>query len=145
VLYIAPPGRPIRGGYDTKLWRFTGGQWSAISLSSYISSNLRVAGATITFDARGVLYVAAERVDLSDPTSEAWWAGKTKEVIVLMSTDMGQTFQVHPISPIDPSRPHWLANIERPTTPAPIPIPSLLYTDGPVNPTDIVFVPLYKY
>jgi len=154
VLYLAHPSKPKLGGYDTKLWHLNAGKWSVISLSPFISSfgsSWRVAGATITFDAQGVLYVAAERVDMNDPTPDSWWAGKSKEVIVLMSTDMGQTFQVYPVSPVDPARPHWLANIERPTTTAPIPVPSLLYTDGPLNPTlvnqttDIVFVSFYKY
>ena len=154
VIYLAHPFKPKLGGYDTKLWHLNAGQWSVISLSPFISSfgsSWRVAGATITFDAQGVLYVAAERVDMNDPTPDSWWTGKSKEVIVLMSTDMGQTFQVYPISPVDPTRPHWLANIERSTTTAPIPVPSLLYTDGPLNPTllnqttDIVFASFYKY
>lgn len=155
VVYLAPPGRPIHGGYDTKLWHLSGGQWSALSLYPYGSSfglSWRISGATITFDAQGVLYVAAERVDMNDhTTSSPWFYGRSKEVIMLMSTDVGQTFQVYPISQPDLTRPRWLASIERPTTNAPIPVPSVLYTDGPLNPddpnqtTDIVFVPLYKH
>jgi hypothetical protein len=66
-----------------------------------------------------------------------------------MSNNLGASFQVYPISPVDPARPHWLANIERPTTGLPIPVPALMYTDGDVNQqpgtaTDIVFNPFYK-
>jgi hypothetical protein len=157
VCYLAPPGRPMLGGYDTRLWRLTGGQWSVISLSPFIlnsfGTNWRVALATITFDNQGVLYVAADRVDINDLTADAWFAGKSKEVMLLVSTDLGQTFQVYPISSANSLRTRWLANIERPTTAAPIPVPSLLYTDcpatnvstgGTAKPSDIVFVPLYK-
>lgn len=160
VLYIKPASKIITNGggnYDTKLWHLSGGQWSVISLSPFISSfgpTWRVAGGTITFDTQGVLYVAAERVDMNDATSYpyAWMDGTSKEVIVLMSTDMGQTFQVYPVAPIDATRPHWLANIERPTTTAPIAVPALMYTDSLPNnpnfvnqPADIVFAPLYKH
>lgn len=149
VLYLAPPGKPMLGGYDTKLWRLSGGQWSVIPLSPFIVSAFgptwRVAFATITFDSEGALYVAAERMDMNDPTADKAWYGVSKEVILLMSTDFGQTFSIYPISPVDPTRPRWLANIERPTTTAPIPVPSLLYTDGfNQQATDIVFVPIYK-
>jgi hypothetical protein len=150
--------------FDTKLWHLSGGQWSSISLGAALAAaglTSRVAFATITFDAQGVLYVAAELFDKGDTsadsstTANSAWYGKSKEVAVLMSTDLGQTFQIYPISPVDPTRPHWLANIERPTTSDPIPVPALLYTDGGFvpqlisggggPPTDIVFVPLYKY
>jgi putative BNR repeat neuraminidase len=150
--------------FDTRLWRLSGGQWSSISLGAALAAaglTSRVAFATITFDAQGVLYVAAELFDRGDTsadsatTANSAWYGKSKEVAVLMSTDLGQTFQIYPISPVDPTRPHWLANIERPTTSDPIPVPALLYTDGgfvpqvpnapPPPPTDIVFVPLYKH
>jgi hypothetical protein len=146
--------------FDTKLWHLSGGQWSVISLGAALAAagrSSRVAFATITFDAQGVLYVAAELFDRADTSAGAnsAWYGKSKEVAVLTSTDLGQTFHIYPISPVDPTRPHWLANIERPTTSDPIPVPALLYTDGGFvpqlisggggPPTDIVFVPLYKY
>jgi hypothetical protein len=155
VLYLAQPAGSTVTGYDTQLWHLKSGQWSSISLSPYIASfgpSWRIAGGTITFDAQGVLYVAAERVDVNDhSTPNPWQFGRSKEVIILMSTDMGQTFQVYPISQPDLTRPRWLASIERPTTNTPIPVPSVLYTDGPLNPddanqtTDIVFAPLYKH
>jgi hypothetical protein len=143
--------------FDTRLWHLSGGQWSSISLRAALAAaglTSRVAFATITFDAQGVLYVAAELFDRGDTSAGAnsAWYGKSKEVAVLMSTDLGQTFQIYPVSPVDPTRPHWLANIERPTTSDPIPVPALLYTDGGFvpqgsggPPTDIVFVPLYKH
>lgn len=154
VTYLAHPGRPILGGYDTKLWNLKSGQWSTISLSPYVSSlgpSWRVSCATITFDSEGVLYVAAEVVDMTDQTPDSWFAGVSKEVVVLMSTDLGQTFQLHPISMPLTTRPRWLTSIERSTTPEMISIPALQYTDGSDSSnangkgTDIVFVPLYKY
>lgn len=139
---------------DTKLWHLAGGVWTTISLSPYVAgygSNWRISGATIAFDSQGVLYVASERMDSNDTTPDSWWGSNTKEVVLLMSSVLGATFQLYPVSAVDQSRAHWLANIERPTTPAPISVCSLLYTDGAADANkagraaDIVYVPLYKY
>lgn len=150
VLYVgATPA-----AHDTQLWHLLGGTWSSISLSPYMAaygSNWRAAGATLAFDAQGVLYVAAERMDSNDTTADSWFASNSKEVVLLMSTSLGTTFQRYDISTVDQTRPRWLANIERPTTPIGISVLSLLYTDGSSaanasgQATDIVYVPLYKY
>ena len=131
-------------GGGTRLWRLHAGHWSVISPSPFISafgSSWRVSVATITFDAQGVLYAAAERMDMNDSTPFSWFAGLSKEVIVLMSADMGQTFQVYPISTVDPTRPHWLTNIERPTTTA----FASVHRRSPQPERIRRFVPLYKH
>ena len=150
VVYVTPSPT----GYDTKLWHLLGGSWSTVSLSPYMSvfgPSWRVAGATIAFDAQGFLYVAAERVDANSSGPTPWFASPSKEIVLLVTPIQSLSFQLYPISPIDPTRPHWLASIERPTTSGSISIPSLLYTDGSDTAnsngqaTDIVWVPLYKY
>jgi hypothetical protein len=150
VVYVTPSP----AGYETKLWHLLNGAWSNVPLSPYMSgfgSNWRVAGATIAFDAQGLLYVAAERVDSNDPTPFSWFAGVSKEIVLLVTPVLAVSFQLYPISSVDPTRPHWLVGIERPTTSSTLAVPSLIYTDGldtantNGHGTDIVFVPLYKH
>jgi hypothetical protein len=137
---------------DTKLWYRSNGTWSSpaqLHLSQYMPLvGSRASGATLTFDAQGVLYVAAEQVDPVSTNPDSWFDDPGKEVVLLVSSNLGVTFQVYPISQPDPLRARWLANLERPTTAVPIPVPALLYTDGSLNQTgtaaDVVFVPFYK-
>lgn len=161
VTYVKQASVPF---YETKLWhRSATGGWSSVPLSPAIPSlpDWRIAGASITFDAQGLLYAAAERVRVKNPpdtTPDSWFAGVTKQVVLLTSANTSAGFQVDQISsPAPAGRPRWLANIERPTTPSPIAVPSFLYLDGhssdPAAPSnvyapiagDVVFVPLYKY
>lgn len=136
---------------ETRLWHRSNGAWSSspqMALTQYMPAGLRASGATLTFDSQGILYVAAESVDPMGTVPDSWQYDPSKEVVLLVSADLGATFQVYPISQSDPSRPRWLANLERPTTGSPIPVPALLYTDGNGNASgvaaDVVFVPLYK-
>jgi len=168
VLYLDNPNpssysllnAPVR---DTYLWHETApGQWSKIGLSSWVTpgralpcGRRRAASATVTFDVQGVLYVAVETVSPCDSSQYAWFSGVSKEVVLLVSSDLGQTFQIVPvIPPTTAQTPQWLANIERPTTSLLIPVPSLLYTGGflntsswdgkPNKATDVLFTSFYK-
>ena len=142
---------------SAKLWRHDGQAWESVELLAVARTTFPKRGiawaGTLTFDRDGRLYIAAV---IEQPPGG--WGHASQEVILLtsddggrMSEDGGQTFDVLPISTVDPKLPCWLPSIERPFGPKPIGTPSLLYTHGGPgigctkgDATEIVFVRLGK-
>lgn len=81
---------------------------------------------SMSIDASGRLYVALEAQE-----SPGGWGHPSAEVVLLSSDDRGASFELLPISPGDPTKPCWLASLERPFGARPIAgTPSLVYTRG---------------
>ena len=155
-LALDPRGRPHvivlhRGAQpqDARLWRHDGSAWRSTELLPFVRAAMPEReigdGASLSFDARGRLYVA-----LAVQTPPGGWGHPSGEVVLLCSDDGGESFDLLPISPPDPELPAWLPSIERPHGPDPLEgVPSLLYTHGGPGEgvtggeaTEIVFVRL---
>lgn len=134
-----------------KMWHHDGAQWHETDLLPIIQQNHpghEVLYGTLTFDGDGMLYIVAT---IQNADVEKWWGDPSLEVILLTSSDNGQSFTVQPISEPDPNLPNWLASIERPFNHEPIGVPSFMFTHGGPgegvtggNATEVVFVRLKK-
>jgi len=110
------------------------GRWPSISLLPAIQRNwpnraVKTPG-SIVFSRDGTMYIAVTTVDKSTEDASAQWGHPSAEIALLVSKDRGRTFEVFGISSSDPSAPNWLPNLERPTGPAPVGVPGLIYTHG---------------
>ena len=114
----------------TFLWHYNGKKWDSQNLleviqQKYPEYELLYCG--LTFDRGRMMYMPAVVQDVEASTH---WGDPSQEVIFLYSSDFGHTFQITPVSEIDPDLPNWLINIERPYSPKRTGVPSLLYTHG---------------
>ncbi len=111
-------------------WRLEGREWRGtallpVVLAAYPEHQIGQSG-SMSIDASGRLYVALEVQE-----SPGGWGHPSAEVVLLTSNDRGASFELLPISPGDPTRPCWLASLERPFGARPIAgTPSLVYTRG---------------
>ena len=133
---------------SAKLWHHDGQSWRHVDLlpavrTTYPKLELAWCG-TVAFDRSGRLYIAT--VVQRPPGG---WGHASQDVVLLTSDDRGETFAVTPVSEPDPTRPCWLPSLERPSTPDPVGLPSLIYTHGGPgigcnegDATEIVFVRL---
>jgi len=153
---LDPEGRPWLIAWHmrpkpmtAKLWRHDGHAWTATELlpvvhTAYPGQEMAWMG-TLTFDRDGRLYITT--VIQRPPFS---WGGPSQETILLTSDDRGRTFDVRPVSEIDPGLANWFPCIERPFGPNPIGAPSVLYCHsrprdrkaGLCEPGEIVFARL---
>ena len=141
---------------DVTLWHHDGAEWRSRALSAEVTRAFpgyeHASVNTLTFDARGRLYLAAviQRVGEDHGNAKDGWGEAGDRVVLLTSDDSGETFHTLPISGVDSAKPNWLATIERPYGPQPIGIPGLVYTHGgsgisnqlDLASTDVVFVRL---
>ena len=141
---------------DLTLWRHDGSGWDPRSVSAEVSNAFpgyeHASVNTMTFDARGRLYLACviQRRGEDHGNAKDGWGEPGDRVILLTSDDRGATFHALPISDADPDKPNWLATIERAYGPRPIGTPSLVYTHGgsgisnqlDLASTEVVFVRL---
>jgi hypothetical protein len=160
---LDPAGHPWLAVYhrerqpqDLTLWRHDGAHWHARHLSAEVPRTFpgyeHASVNTMTFDARGRLYLACviQRVGEDHGNAKDGWGEPGDRVILLTSDDRGATFDVLPVSDVDPAKPNWLATIERPYGPQLIGTPSLVYTHGgsgisnqlDMASTEVVFVRL---
>jgi hypothetical protein len=119
-----------KGGRTHNLYYLDERQWHKIDLSPHLRQAMPetdILYATLTFDRENRLYVAAT---VQDSSKEKFWSVPGQQLVVLFSTDMGESFQVLPISEPDSTAPHWLPSIERPYSHKPIGVPSVLHTYG---------------
>lgn len=135
----------------TILWHYNGQDWESQDLiettqNHYPEKELLYCG--LTFDRDGIMYIPAIIQKIG---GSSHWGDPSQEVIFLYSPDSGQTFNIFPISEIDPNLPNWLINIERPYNPKSIGVPSLLYTHGDAghkvndgDATEVIFVRMNK-
>ena len=121
--------------FDTWIARPDGkGGWRSISLLPSIQRQwprraVKTPG-SIVFGRDGKMYIAVTTVDMSVEDESAQWGHPSAEIALLVSKDQGLTFEVFGISSPDPLAPNWLPNLERPTSPQPAGVPSLIYTHG---------------
>jgi len=111
---------------SSKLWHHDGSVWKSVNLlpivrKAYPEWEIAWMG-TLTFDRDGRLYIATV---IQQPPGG--WGHPSQEVILLTSEDRGETFDVLPISAVDPTLASWLPSIERPYGAEPIGTPSLIY------------------
>jgi hypothetical protein len=124
--WIAQPA-PVKAGGR--------GQWHSISLLPFIQQQwpgraVKIPG-DIAFTEDRMMYVAVTTVDSGAEVKPAQWGHPSAEIALLVSRDYGRTFAVSGVSDSDPSVPNWLPNLERPTTPLWMYVPSLIFTHGP--------------
>lgn len=69
---------------------------------------------TMTFDATGRLYLAAviQREGENHGGAKDGWGEPGDRVVLLVSDDLGETFDVTPVSDLDPVRPNWLVTLD---------------------------------
>ena len=84
----------------------------------------------IVFDRNGTMYVTLTTVRADASVEQGYWGHQSAEVALLVSKDLGRTFDAFAVSPIDDSVPNWLPSLERPTRHVPIAPPTLIYTHG---------------
>ena len=84
----------------------------------------------IVFDRNGTMYVTLTTVRAEASVEQGYWGHQSAEVALLVSKDLGRTFDAFAVSPIDDSVPNWLPSLERPTRHLPIGPPTLIYTHG---------------
>ena len=157
-LAIDPGGNPWLTAFHNEkkpksvtLWHHDGSEWQGIALLPVVQKHFpdwEVLYSSVTFDEDGSLYLVSV---IQNAFSETYWGDPSLEIILLTSADRGKTFEITPISNIDPKLPNWLPNIERPYGPKPIGVPSFLYTHGSPgsglaegDATEVVFVRLRK-
>ena len=139
---LDPSGRPWliycrmdRQPFDTWIARpDDNGGWRSVSLLPSIQERwpdraVKTPG-SIVYGLGSTMYVAVTTVDKSVEAESAQWGHPSAEIALLISEDWGQTFEVIGISSVDPSVPNWLPNLERPTGPHSVGIPTLIYTHG---------------
>ena len=160
---LDPDGHPWLAVYhrerqpqDLTLWHHDGTDWHSRSIAAEVPHTFpgyeHASVNTITFDARGRLYLACviQRVGEDHGNVKDGWGEPGDRVILLTSDDRGASFNALPISGVDPAKPNWLATIERPYGTRPIGTTSLVYTHGgsgisnqlDLASTEVVFVRL---
>lgn len=136
---------------SSTIWHFDGQKWQSIELLDFIKEKYPDWGilySNLTIDQEGMFYMVSV-IQKNDATT--FWGDKSAEVILITSTDQGKTFEISPISKVDPTNSNWMPSVERPYTSKPIGIPSFLYTHGnrgeglkDGESTEVIFVRLGK-
>ena len=113
------------------------GRWEQKSIASLLPDDRRdmsLANACgLVFAPGGEMTVTAHSQQLAAGDEE--WGHASNEVVQLVSSDRGATFQFHQVSPPNPKASHWLANVERPGLfHSRSSEPGLIYTEGPPGP-----------
>ncbi|MDA0836365.1 MAG: BNR-4 repeat-containing protein [Planctomycetota bacterium] len=119
-----------KSGTDLILRLESPGTWSRIDLGPEIDRTLpgwrSEQEGNIAFDRHGTLYCC---LDVKE--SSASWGDPSTEVLLLTSSDAGETFKSKRLTTPNTEAPQWLANMERSTGLAPIEgPPAVLYTVG---------------
>ena len=155
-LAIDPEGHPWLTAFHNEkkprsvtLWHHDGKKWIGQDLLEVVRSKYpewELLYSSITFDGDGMLYSASA---IQKEFGSTYWGDPSLEIILLTSADRGTTFEIAPISKVDPNLPNWLPSIERPYGPKPIGVPSFLYTHGSPgialtegDATEVIFVRL---
>lgn len=142
AIAVDPEGIPhvLYGSYDEvplPAWIATPGQdgrWHSRPVRPDLPAEWDGWGLTlpggITFGEEGRLFVALTLIRPPNLADTTIWGHPTSEVLFLESDDRGETFRSRVLSAVDPGRPHWLPNLERPTGHNVVDTPGLIYTDG---------------
>ncbi len=133
------------GGRTNILYYLDNHQWHAIDLLPHLNQTMPgkvILYATLTFDAKDRLYVAAT---VQDSSNTDFWGVPGQEVVLLFSVDQGESFDVYRISGSDSTAPSWLPSIERPFSHQPIGVPALMYTRGGPGKDLVSFIPTSVY
>ncbi|MHC4352762.1 MAG: BNR-4 repeat-containing protein [Planctomycetota bacterium] len=110
------------------------GGWRSVSLLPSIQEKwpdraVKTPG-SIAFGRDRRMYIAVTTVDKNVEAESAQWGHPSAEIALLVSDDLGRSFEVFGISSPDPSVPNWLPNLERPTGRRRVRVPALIYTHG---------------
>lgn len=112
------------------LWHFNGKNWEARDLLEIIRKKIpgwEILYNSLTFDRDDMLYLVSTIQKADSPT---YWGDPSLEIVLLTSSDKGKNFDVQMVSKMDSKKPNWLPNIERPSRPERLGVPSFLYTHG---------------
>ena len=121
-----------RGAYpeDTLLSRWHDGQWHTTVLNAFVPDGCVLYQGTLTIDAHGRVLVVASVVDASVTNAPERWGHKSMAIILLVSSDGGQTFTSQPISRSTADAPCWLASISKTGPNHDLRRPLITYTEG---------------
>jgi len=112
------------------------GQWQRRPLLEHIRKGLpgwcgaMPGGIAIGADDRIFIALTATEIKVLDDLKYRGWGSPRNEVVWLESSDGGRSFSAKMISKPDPSRAHWLPNVERPTGHNRVGVPGVIYTAG---------------
>jgi len=123
--YVASTSK-VPPPFSGRLWRFADGKWENIELTPILrarGAGPSVSAGALCFDEKGGLYVSVQ-------TGKQGEWGEDSEIFLLYSRDGARTFEVVPVTGINPGIPNWLPSIERHTGHNRIDVPHLLYTHG---------------
>ena len=113
--------------FSSRLWRHDGGMWESVELLPFLQrafpGGQPAWHGTLTFDGENRLYIATVVEE-----KPGGWGHPSQEVVLLISEDLGRSFEVEVISTPDPTLAAWLPSIERPFGPEPIGVPAVLYS-----------------
>jgi Asp-tRNA(Asn)/Glu-tRNA(Gln) amidotransferase A subunit family amidase len=113
---------------ETFLYRWRKG-WDVIALRPIVEALMGPCAMSdrgvVSLSDDGVLYVACVVCKRGGD-----WADPSNEVVLLTSHDLGETFQVYPISETDETTSNWLPSLERQAGPNKVDVPQLIYTHG---------------
>lgn len=84
----------------------------------------------ITLGADGRVDIVLTMANAESTDAGTVWGHPTCEICRLESNDQGRHFRARLASPVDPTMPHWLPNIERPTGHNRVGQPGIIYTAG---------------
>ncbi len=121
------PVAHAEGDTDLVLWRWRDG-WEGVSLRPVVEAAVgfppRFSQPNVVTIAGGRLYVAAGVGERGN------WVDPSKEIYLLVSDDLGESFAVQRISAPDPTLPNWGPSLERPVGHNAIDRLFLLWTHG---------------
>jgi hypothetical protein len=133
VLYSEAEPRPSRAWIATP---GPAGKWRRRPLLGHVTKVLpnwcviMPGGITIGDDGRVFVTLTAEPVKPDPKDTSGGWGSPSWEVLWLESSDGGEHFAAKMVSKLDPTCPHWLPSIERPTGHNRVGVPGLIYTAG---------------
>ncbi len=112
---------------DLVLWRWWEG-WEGISLRPFVEA---AAGFPPRFSQPNVATIAGGRLYIAAGVGERGnWVDPSKEIYLLVSDDLGDSFAVQRVSEPDPTLPNWGPSLERPVGHNAIDRLFLLWTHG---------------
>jgi len=116
-----------KGRNDLVLWRWREG-WESVSLRPFVEA---VTGFIPRFDQPITMTIAGGRLYVAAGIGERGnWVDPSKEIYLLVSDDLGDSFAVQRISEPDPALPNWGPSLERPVGHNAIDRLFLLWTHG---------------
>ncbi len=136
---IGPDGQPwfltnelARQPRSVVLRHLVGDEWKTVDLLPFVEAAFpgkEPIDGTFTFDEQGRL-VAVVTIHDAQPADNTHWGHPSSEVILMVSTDSGNSFHVERVSEPDPDTPSWMGSMQRPVNHEPIASPTFLYTTG---------------